>query len=103
MALLSKFLDNQVTLLDELVISEPKTSLVAGILKSLDLGDTACLLTIADHDANIWRSARNIENVWVSSAGSLNAYDLLHQKQLVITRGALDKLRSRKPEAAAAR
>ncbi|MGE3314865.1 MAG: 50S ribosomal protein L4 [Planctomycetaceae bacterium] len=103
MALLSKFLDNQVTLLDELTVTEPKTSVVAGILKSLDLSETACLLTIAEHDANIWRSARNIENVWVSTAGGLNAYDLLHQKQLVITRGALDQLRSRKPVAAAAK
>lgn len=103
MALLSKFLDNQVTLLDELVVAEPKTSVVAGILKSLDLAETSCLLTIADHDANIWRSARNIETLWVSTAGGLNAYDLLHQKQLLITKGALDKLRAGKPAAAAAR
>jgi len=93
MALLSKFLDNQVTLLDELVIPEPKTSVMAGILKALDLAETTCLLTIERHDANVVRSVRNIPTLWVASAGGLNAYDLLHQKQLLITKGALERLR----------
>ncbi len=101
MALLSKFLDNQVTVLDDLAIGEPKTSVVAAMLKALSLGETSCLLAIAKHDANVWRSGRNISTLRVSSAGDLNAYDLLHQKQLVITRSALDQLT--KKEAAAAK
>jgi large subunit ribosomal protein L4 len=100
MALLSKFLDNQVTLLDEFTVSEPKTSVVAGVLKALGLSDTSCLLAIDGHDVNVWRSGRNIPNLQVSTAGGLNAYDLLHQKQLVITRGALDRLRKREPAVA---
>ena len=102
MALLSKFLDNQVTLLDELPVAEPKTSLVAGVLKVLGLSETSCLLAIEDHDLNVLRSGRNIPNLRVASADGLNAYDLLHQKQLLITRGALDRLRKQQPAAAAA-
>ena len=37
MALLSKFIDEQVTLLNELSIAEPKTKAIAGMLKSLGL------------------------------------------------------------------
>lgn len=93
MALLSKFLDEQVTVLDEFEIEEPKTKIVAGILKALGLSDTSCLLAIESHDSNIWRSARNIQNLRVSPASELNAYDLLHQRQLVVTKAALDRLR----------
>lgn len=93
MAVLSKFLDDQVTVLDNLEIGEPKTKEVAGVLEALGLAQESCLLTIASHDANIWKSARNIPNLRVSPAGDLNAYDVLRQKRLVVTKDALDRLR----------
>ncbi len=103
MALLSKFIDEQVTLLNELSIAEPKTKTIAGMLKSLGLSETSCLLATEAHDGKIWRSGRNIPTLWISSCDDLNAYDLLHQRQLILTRGALDRLRkraSKKPAAA---
>ncbi|MEX2286380.1 MAG: 50S ribosomal protein L4 [Planctomycetaceae bacterium] len=96
MALLSKFLDKQVTVLDGLTIDAPKTKVVAGMLRALGLGETSCLLVIDEHDANIWKSSRNIANLAVSSAGGLNAYDLLHQRQMIVTKSALDRLRASK-------
>jgi len=95
MALLSKFLDNEVTVLDSFSVEEPKTKIVAGVLKSLGLAETSCLLAIENHDANVWRSSRNIANLRVSPAAGLNAYDLLHQKQLVVTKAAMDSLRQK--------
>jgi large subunit ribosomal protein L4 len=94
MALLSKFLDDQVTVLDDLSISEPKTKQVASVLKVLGLANTSCLLATEAQDGNLWKSARNIANLWVSPAQQLNAYNLLHQRQLIVTRAALDALRS---------
>lgn len=94
MALLSKFLDEQVTVLDDLAVDEPKTRVVAGVLKALGLDDTSTLLTVAEHDQNVWKSSRNIGNLRVRPARELNAYDLLHQKQLLVTTAALDRLRS---------
>jgi len=96
MALLSKFLDNQVTVLDELAISTPKTKDVVGLLKALGLSGSSCLLTIESHDANVWRSARNIPKLSVSPASDLNAYDLLQRKTILVTKGALDLIRSGK-------
>jgi large subunit ribosomal protein L4 len=98
MALLSKFQDEQVTVLNELAIAEPKTKTMAGLLKALGLSKTSCLLAIEKHDGNTWRAGRNIPKLWVSSCDDLNAYDLLHQRQLILTRGALDKLRAAKPK-----
>ena len=98
MALLSKFLDDQVTVLDHLAVDEPKTKVVADILKALSLSETRCLLTIEAHDPNVWMSSRNIANLRVSPASDLNAYDLLHQKHLLVTRAALDRLRGQTSE-----
>ena len=94
MALRSKFDDEQVTLLEDLRVSEPKTKVVAGILKALGLNETTCLLAISEYDQNVWRSSRNIDGLRVAPVSDLNAYDLLHQRQLVLTRSALDRLRA---------
>jgi large subunit ribosomal protein L4 len=58
------------------------------------LSGTSTLLTIAEHDPLVWKSSRNIGNLRVRPAGELNAYDLLHQQQLLVTKAALDRLRS---------
>lgn len=97
-ALLSKFLDNEVTLLQDLAISEPRTRHVAALLEAVGLGATSSLLTISAHDDDIWRAARNISNLWVSPAADLTAYKLLHQKQLVLTTETLDLLREGPPK-----
>jgi len=94
MAVLSKFLDNQVTVLDELAIAAPKTKEVVGLLKALGLSESSCLLAIEGYDLNVWKSARNIPRLSVSPASDLNAYDLLQRKTLVVTKAALDKIRS---------
>lgn len=93
MALRSKFEDDQVVVLDRLTLEQPKTKIVAALLKALGLNETTCLLAIEQHDPLVWRSARNIGNLWVAPAGDLNAYTLLHQRQLVVTRDALERLR----------
>ncbi len=98
MAILSKFEDEQVTLIDELVLQVPKTKEVTGVLKALGLSSTSCLLTVEGHDPVIWKSARNITGVQVSPASDLNAYDVLHQRQMVLTKSALDRLLGRVEE-----
>ncbi|MEC7556511.1 MAG: 50S ribosomal protein L4 [Planctomycetota bacterium] len=98
-ALLSKFLDDEVTLLQDLTIPEPRTRHVAAVLSALGLTETSSLLAIPTHDDDIWRAARNISNLWVSPAADLTAYKLLHQKQLVLTTETLDLLREGPPKA----
>lgn len=93
MALLSKFLDNEVTVIDSLAVSEPKTKVVATLLKTLGLNDVSTLVATENHDGLLWRSARNIPDVRVSPASDLNAYDLLRQRRLLVSKAALDKLR----------
>lgn len=93
MALLSKFQDNQVTLVEGWSVAEPKTKVVVGALKALGLGDKSCLLAVENHNPVLVKSARNLQEVTVSSAADLNAYVLLRRRQLVLTKAALDQLR----------
>lgn len=95
MALLSKFQDGEAVVLDELKLPLEKTKVVVGILKALGVSDQSCLLAINVHDPVVWKCSRNIESLWVSPSLDLNAYDLLHQKRLVITRDAMDAIRAR--------
>ncbi|MBL4884252.1 MAG: 50S ribosomal protein L4 [Planctomycetaceae bacterium] len=95
MALLSKFQDGQVKIVDSLEIAVPKTKEVTAFMSVLGLDPAKTLLAIESYDVNILKSSRNISGFMVTPAAGLNAYDLLHQRMLVVTRGALDSLRDK--------
>src|SRR5713226_2958345 len=93
MAILSKFQDKEAVIVDDLALPETKTRHMAEILKALKLDETTCLIGTAGQDNTVYRSARNIRGVQVMPAAQLNAYVVLRQKRLLLTRAALDELR----------
>ena len=93
MAILSKIVDDEITVLDELSFSGPKTSEMVALLGALGLSDKKVLLATAGHDPVVWKSARNLEKACTMRAADLNAYAILKQKQLVLTRETLDLLK----------
>jgi large subunit ribosomal protein L4 len=99
MAILSKFLDNEAVLVDELKLPEIGTRQVVEILQALDLDETTCLIGIAasevDEDQTIYLSARNIRGIEVQPASQFNAYTVLRPKRLLLTRAALEELRQK--------
>ncbi|MDZ4780231.1 MAG: 50S ribosomal protein L4 [Planctomycetia bacterium] len=99
MALASKLRDNQVVVIDQLSLAAPRTKDVAGVLRALKLNDTTLLLATAAYDANVYKSARNIEGVKVSAVADLNALCLLQSRKLLVTKDALDAFKARVPAA----
>lgn len=95
MALLSKFMDNEAVVVDKLTLAQPKTKIVAGVLKNLGLAGKTLVLTTADLDQSVFRSARNIPGVTVAPAAQLNAFELLRRRHFVVTVEALDRLRGK--------
>jgi large subunit ribosomal protein L4 len=97
MAILSKLADKEAIVLEDLKLSGPKTKDMAGILKALKLKGTSCLIGIAGLDKaaqeTVYKSARNIAGVELLPTTDFNAYTVLKQKRLVLTRAALDALR----------
>ncbi len=90
-ALLAKFLDGEVKVVESLAFDAVKTKQVTGLLRSLKL-DGSCLLVSADYNKNLVLSARNIPDAGVSYAAELNALDLLNHRWLVLEKGAVERL-----------
>ena len=95
MALLSKFQDNEAVILDRLSVSEPKTKQVAGLLKALKLNKQTCLIGTPKLDPVMYRAARNIKGVLIAPTSEFNAYNVLRQKRLVLSKEALESLRKK--------
>jgi large subunit ribosomal protein L4 len=95
MAIASKFRDEQVVVIDELGFQAPKTRDMAGILQALNCHRMSVLVATADHDMNVYKSARNIAQVTVSPVANLNAWSVLTPRKLLLTRAALDAIKQR--------
>ena len=95
MALAAKLRDQQVVLIDDLAFDSPKTKDMAAILKALKISGGTVLVTTAEHNVNVYKSARNIDGVEVAPATGLNALNLLSPQRVLMTRAALDAVRSR--------
>ncbi len=96
MALLSKFQDQEALIIDDLNLETIKTKDIKTILKALKLDATTCLLGTSGINKILYLSARNLPGVEVMPASELNAYTVLKQKRLVLTREALAELLNKK-------
>ena len=92
MALASKVRDDELIIIDDLAITEPRTKDIVAILEHLDCRKCSLLVTTAAYDRNVHRSARNIEGVSVSPAGEITALSVLSSRKLLVTKAALDAL-----------
>jgi large subunit ribosomal protein L4 len=81
--------------LDELSFDAPATKEMAGVLKALGLNGVSTLITTAEHDTNVYKSARNIQRVDTSPVSDLNALNVLKPHRMLITRQALDAIKER--------
>jgi large subunit ribosomal protein L4 len=100
MAIASKIIDKQIVIVDELVFDEPKTKSMDAFLRALPVAGSTTLIATQSHDANVYLSARNlVPKVTVLAISDLNALSVLQPKFLVITKAALDALRSVSSEA----
>ncbi len=90
-AILSKIQSQEIRVVDEIKLDEPKTKNVARILKALGIERT-CLVALPQHDAGIERAARNIERATLTTVPQLNAWDLLQTRMLVTTKAGLEAI-----------
>src|SRR5438552_3936406 len=87
-AILSKIQSNEIRVIDDLKLDEPKTKNVVKIFKALGI-DRSCLLALQEHDVLVERSARNIERTELTTVAQLNAWDILQNKTLLVTKAGL--------------
>lgn len=94
MAIAGKIQSEQVVVIDGLAFDQPKTSQMAGVLKALNLSGQTTLVTTAAHDPMVYKSARNIAGVSISSVSDLNALSVLKPKTMLVTKEALDAIKA---------
>jgi large subunit ribosomal protein L4 len=95
MALASKIRDNEIVVIDKFDFAAPATKEMAAVLKALGLASGRTLIATAELDANVYKSARNIQRVEVSPVSDLNALTVLTPDRILVTREALDRLKQR--------
>jgi large subunit ribosomal protein L4 len=95
MALASRIADNEVTLIDQFAIPQPKTREAVAILKALKLDATTVLVALPGYDGNVYKSIRNLADVAVLPVSELNALNVLRPRHLLLTTSALDVIRSK--------
>ena len=87
----SKVLENELTVVDALKFDEIKTKQMINALTKLKL-EGKTLIVLPEKNENVQKSARNIEGVKTSLVNTINVYDLLKYKNLVITLDTVKKL-----------
>jgi large subunit ribosomal protein L4 len=95
-ALSAKAAEAGVVVVDELVLPEPKTRLMAAALNTL-VGEATALILVAEKDANydmVIRSTNNLPDSKLLMASYLNIRDLLGYDKVVMPLTALDVLKS---------
>jgi large subunit ribosomal protein L4 len=90
-AILSKIQSNDIRIVDQIKLDQPKTKLVAQMYKALGI-DRSCLVALAGRDEAVERSARNIDRTTLTTVSQLNAWDVLRNKTLLVTREGFDSI-----------
>jgi large subunit ribosomal protein L4 len=90
-ALLMKLQSNDVRVVNEIKLPEPKTKHMAQIYKALGI-DRTCLLAINGRDENLVRSARNLDRTTLTTVQQLNAWEILKNRTLLLTKAGLEQI-----------
>lgn len=88
-ALTYKVRNNELIVVEDLKIDQPKTKTFIGIMSNLNVANEKTLCVIPASDKNVVLSARNIPNARVILANSLNTYNLLDNTRLVLTESSV--------------
>jgi large subunit ribosomal protein L4 len=90
-ALLMKLQSNDIRVVNEIKLPEPKTKHMVQIYKALGI-DRTCLLAIDGRDENLVRSARNLGRTTLTTVQQLNAWEILKNRTLLLTKAGLEQL-----------
>ena len=90
-ALTDKVLNNSLIVVDELKMDETKTKKLAEVMVNLKATRKA-LVVLAEKDENVVLSARNLPEVKTAFTNTINVYDVMNARTLVLTKDAVTKI-----------
>ena len=87
----SKVLEENLIVVDKFNFKEIKTKQMADAMKNLKVAEKA-LIILEDKNEIVQKSARNLSDVRTLSVATINVFDLLKYKKLILTQDAVKKL-----------
>jgi large subunit ribosomal protein L4 len=91
-ALTAKLRDGELKVVSAWNVAEPKTKVMASVLKSLEADRSVLLVNTLDVNRNLELGSRNLPGVKLVATHEVNAYDLLAHKHVVLSEAAAKKL-----------
>ena len=89
-ALSAKVADSELIVFDALNIEAPKTKEMVKVLKAVDV--EKALIVLPEKDETVERAAANIPGVKTTLVGTLNTYEVLKYKNLILTKDSVAKI-----------
>ena len=89
-ALSYKMKGEAIKVVENFSIEAPRTKTIVAMMNNLKVNDRRILVVLPASDQNILLSARNLQNVKVIPAESLNTYDVMNASSVVIAEGAVN-------------
>lgn len=92
-ALYYKAKDNEIKVVEDFSFEAPKTKQMIQVLDALQIKDKKSLFILQPGKENfVSLSARNLKNVRIMSANTLNTYEILHANALIFSESAIQEL-----------
>ena len=90
-ALSTKLAQNEITVVDEFKLNEVKTKEIQNFLNAFKF-DKSVVLVTGDKNADVLRAGANIPTVSVTTADLLNTYEVVANKNVVLTKAAIKSI-----------
>lgn len=91
-ALSFKMRSEELMIVEDFNMSAPKTAEFKSILANLKLDNEKVLVVTGSKEDNIYLSSRNVQRAKVVTADSLNTYDVLNARKVVLASSAVESI-----------
>ncbi len=91
-ALSYKLKENNIKILEDFSFETPKTKNCIKLLENFNLKDKKTLLVLPKSNNNVYLSSRNIENIKIVLASTLNTYEILNANSVIIVESSVKEI-----------
>jgi large subunit ribosomal protein L4 len=81
---------DSIVVLEDVALATPKTAEFRSMLTNLNLVNEKVLMIVGSGNENVYLSSRNLQRVKVVSADSVNTFDVLNAKKVVLTESSIE-------------
>lgn len=81
--------NDSIIILEDVALATPKTAEFKTVLANLSLTNEKVLMIVGEGNDNVYLSSRNLQRIKVVAADSVNTYDVLNAKKVVLTESSI--------------